>query len=175
MIKQIGIGVALSAALIACGGSSTDTKLSEPTVNKEYTLNPAEAQAIITGYLTVKDALVQTDQAATSAAATVLLSKLPAGNASVSDMLASAEKIASASDVEVQRAQFENLSAQIHSMVLATGANESALYMQYCPMAFDNKGASWLSAEKQVNNPYFGDKMLHCGKVEATIEAGGNK
>lgn len=172
MIRQIVICLALGAGLISCGGTSADSKLSEPKVLKEYTLNPEEAQAIITDYLAIKDALVQTDQMATTTAAESLLSKLPAENASVSDMRVSSKKIASATDIETQRTQFESLSAQVYSMVLSTGANESALYIQYCPMAFDNKGASWLSAEKQVNNPYFGDVMLHCGKVESTIEAG---
>jgi len=40
------------------------------------------------------------------------------------------------------------------------------LYRQYCPMAFQNKGAYWLSSEKKIMNPYFGDKMLHCGVVK---------
>jgi hypothetical protein len=26
-----------------------------------------------------------------------------------------------------------------------------------------------LSAEKEVNNPYFGDMMLHCGSVKETL------
>lgn len=171
-IRQIGMCLALGAGLIACGGTSSDSKLSEPEVLKEYTLNPENAQAIITDYLALKDALVQTDQMAATTAASSLLSKLPAENASVSDMRKSAKKIASSTDIETQRTHFENLSAQVYSMVLSTGANESSLYVQYCPMAFDNKGASWLSAEKQVNNPYFGDVMLHCGKVESTIDAG---
>jgi hypothetical protein len=36
-------------------------------------------------------------------------------------------------------------------------------------MAFNNEGAYWLSAEKEVNNPYFGDKMLHCGSVKEEL------
>jgi hypothetical protein len=32
-------------------------------------------------------------------------------------------------------------------------------------MANDGKGGDWLqkSSDKQVNNPYFGAKMAHCG------------
>ena len=49
---------------------------------------------------------------------------------------------------------------------IATGK----LYYQYCPMAFNNKGAYWLSNEEAIRNPYFGDKMLKCGLVERDIE-----
>jgi Cu(I)/Ag(I) efflux system membrane fusion protein len=32
-------------------------------------------------------------------------------------------------------------------------------------MANNNKGAVWLSAEKDIMNPYYGDAMLTCGNV----------
>jgi Cu(I)/Ag(I) efflux system membrane fusion protein len=32
-------------------------------------------------------------------------------------------------------------------------------------MANNNKGAIWLSAEKNIFNPYFGDSMLRCGSI----------
>jgi hypothetical protein len=37
-------------------------------------------------------------------------------------------------------------------------------------MAFDDQGADWLSAEEQIRNPYFGDKMLKCGLVEQDLK-----
>jgi hypothetical protein len=43
------------------------------------------------------------------------------------------------------------------------------LYQQFCPMAFNNTGAHWLSAEMEIFNPYFGDKMLHCGEIKDSI------
>jgi membrane fusion protein, copper/silver efflux system len=36
-------------------------------------------------------------------------------------------------------------------------------------MADSNKGADWLSLEKEIRNPYYGDAMLSCGSVERTI------
>ncbi|MBA4058359.1 MAG: hypothetical protein C0490_26815, partial [Marivirga sp.] len=44
------------------------------------------------------------------------------------------------------------------------------LYLEYCPMANNNEGAYWLSNEKEIKNPYFGDKMLKCGSVKETIQ-----
>jgi len=42
-------------------------------------------------------------------------------------------------------------------------------YYQYCPMAFDNKGAYWISNETEIRNPYFGEKMLKCGENKDTL------
>jgi len=37
-------------------------------------------------------------------------------------------------------------------------------------MADDNKGGYWLSTEKKIKNPYFGSKMIKCGKVKEIIK-----
>jgi Cu(I)/Ag(I) efflux system membrane fusion protein len=37
-------------------------------------------------------------------------------------------------------------------------------------MANNDKGATWVSAQEEIINPYFGDMMLRCGNVEYTIE-----
>jgi membrane fusion protein, copper/silver efflux system len=41
---------------------------------------------------------------------------------------------------------------------------------QHCPMADNDKGADWLSSEKEIMNPYFGESMLRCGEVTKTFE-----
>ena len=46
---------------------------------------------------------------------------------------------------------------------------KDTFYVQHCPMANDNNGADWLSKEKEIKNPYYGDKMLKCGMVSETI------
>ncbi|MHC4278233.1 MAG: efflux RND transporter periplasmic adaptor subunit [Planctomycetota bacterium] len=43
------------------------------------------------------------------------------------------------------------------------------LYKLHCPMAFNNRGADWLQADKDTRNPYFGASMLKCGKVTEVI------
>jgi Cu(I)/Ag(I) efflux system membrane fusion protein len=37
-------------------------------------------------------------------------------------------------------------------------------------MADDNTGGDWLSLEKAIENPYFGDKMLTCGSVVKVLQ-----
>ncbi len=50
----------------------------------------------------------------------------------------------------------------------------AAVHTVNCPMAFGNRGADWLSAERAVENPYFGARMFGCGEVTGTVsgEAG---
>ena len=48
--------------------------------------------------------------------------------------------------------------------------SEESYYEIFCPMAFNNIGASWLSKEKDVNNPYFGAGMLKCGEVKREFD-----
>jgi len=43
--------------------------------------------------------------------------------------------------------------------------NAKSYYEIFCPMAFGNIGAFWLSKDRDVNNPYFGTSMLKCGEV----------
>ena len=71
--------------------------------------------------------------------------------------------------VKEQRIYFEGLSSNIYTLAKNT-QTEMDLYQQYCPMAFDNTGAHWISDKEKVFNPYFGDKMLRCGKVTEVIE-----
>ncbi len=47
------------------------------------------------------------------------------------------------------------------------------LFQAFCPMALNNQGASWLQASEQINNPYFGRKMLRCGEIRGRIAADG--
>ncbi len=46
---------------------------------------------------------------------------------------------------------------------------KAAIAEAFCPMAFDNKGARWLQAGREIRNAYFGSQMLRCGEIKATI------
>ena len=45
------------------------------------------------------------------------------------------------------------------------------LYEVFCPMAFDDQGASWLQTSKKVANPYYGAEMLRCGTILPVAKA----
>jgi len=153
-MKNLFTLLALAFVLTSCGSGDKESKQETTTASA----SPVES------YLAIKDALVKTDASEASKAAKAFLK-----SNSNAKLTASLEAIANASDVKVQRQAFEKLSMDMYEVVKA-GNNESPLYKQYCPMAFNNKGAFWLAAEEEVNNPYFGDMMLHCGRVDEVID-----
>jgi len=69
------------------------------------------------------------------------------------------------SPIAHQREHFKDLSVDMIDLISITG-NSTMLYEQHCPMYDNKKGASWLSADSNIENPYYGSKMLSCGKVE---------
>ena len=82
---------------------------------------------------------------------------------------AHSEKIADSQDIVEQRQQFGLLSTTLIQALQQFGLKDRTLYVQHCPMSFDNTGADWLSLEKEILNPYFGDEMLTCGYVTGEL------
>jgi len=66
------------------------------------------------------------------------------------------------SSLEMARKDFFNWSENL-SELLQEKSSIQIIYEQQCPMAFGNKGATWLSLEQEIKNPYFGSEMLNCG------------
>ncbi len=75
-----------------------------------------------------------------------------------------------AKDIEILRKSFKAISEQIVVIFKNFGSPEEPLFVDYCPMADRDKGANWLSKEKEIRNPYFGKAMLKCGENTATIK-----
>ncbi|MFC5190765.1 efflux RND transporter periplasmic adaptor subunit [Algoriphagus aquatilis] len=81
-------------------------------------------------------------------------------------------KMASAKDIEEARKHFSMLSFHLLEMTETFGINKDVVYKDYCPMAFGDQGAYWLSEKKDITNPYFGASMLACGEVKQTYFKG---
>ncbi|MGG6231024.1 efflux RND transporter periplasmic adaptor subunit [Tenacibaculum sp. SDUM215027] len=141
-----------------------------------------QLQKAYEGYIELKDALVKTDANAAKTSAENLQKnlmsidmKLLTNKAThqqwmqlIPALKSSNAEIAKTTDVAIQRKYFKIVSDNFIKAVQSFGINE-VTYKQYCPMADSDKGAYWLSKEKQVLNPYFGDMMLKCGEVKETI------
>ncbi|GGF16114.1 DUF3347 domain-containing protein [Echinicola rosea] len=121
-----------------------------------------ESAKVFHHYLTVKNALVEGDAAAASEGAKKLLA------VDGFQGQEAAKKIEAASDIAVQRDAFVALSASVEQLV-ASQVSSGAVYKQYCPMAFEGKGGYWLSDQEAIRNPYYGDKMLTCGRVDKVM------
>ena len=73
--------------------------------------------------------------------------------------------------IEMKRHHFSIVSNKTTEAIEKFGINTvNPVYLEFCPMAFDNKGGFWISKEKEIKNPYFGDKMLKCGEVKKTFD-----
>ena len=133
-------------------------------------------------YLSLKDALIRTDGAAASASATrlssaiseVKMENLPMDVHIVwmkvlNDLQTDSKQIAATKDASLQRNYFINLSSNMYALIKVS-KYEQPVYYQFCPMANDGKGANWLSKEDAIKNPYYGAKMLTCGKTLETIK-----
>jgi Cu(I)/Ag(I) efflux system membrane fusion protein len=69
--------------------------------------------------------------------------------------------------IDEARKAFNGLSQTMLSLEQSFGHDSDESYYEiFCPTAFNNTGASWLSKEKDINNPYFGASMLKCGEVK---------
>lgn len=77
--------------------------------------------------------------------------------------------IQASTDIEEQRTSFKNFSEDLYKTIKAYGLGGTTAYYEFCPMAFNNSGAYWLSDNVVIRNPYFGDKMLTCGSVEEEL------
>lgn len=172
--------------------TSVENKTTEVEKDNIQTLKPsftvwdenvsAHIRSIFDHYAHIKTALVNENTLEAKRGADAILqsvktfdkSLLPADqkkayDKSIVDLRNSASQISSSGDPEAQRVHFSTLSIQAYGLAKSFGAGKT-IYHDHCPMAFDNKGAMWLSENKEISNPYFGKKMMNCGTVEEIIE-----
>jgi hypothetical protein len=133
----------------------------------EVKFNDTKVAKVYQSYIKLKTALINSDVNTTADEANMLKAELVNAGADEVGVLA-AQAITESTDVEAQRQEFVTITQAVEKML--EGAIESGVvYKQYCPMAFDFKGGYWLSNSTEINNPFFGDKMLRCGKVTSEI------
>lgn len=76
-----------------------------------------------------------------------------------------------AEDMEAARDAFYHISKAVIELHNAFGhVSDINYYLTFCPMARDNQGAFWLQTVDTVYNPFYGDMMLRCGEIKATLE-----
>lgn len=182
MTIKYSLCLLLFVGLLSCEGSSSDTdNATEIGVNTPAEVAEQKAEAPATGdtsfkdgmtgkvwqnYLHIRTALINADVNEAAAAAGNLMEALTSERV---DIKKAAMVISEADDIEAQRAAFAELSEEMEEL-LDGALSDGTIYKQHCPMAFDGTGANWFSEVSEIRNPYFGDKMLTCGKVVAEIE-----
>lgn len=119
-------------------------------------------------YIGIKTALVASDNSEAQKHANMLLTSLTEAKAE-QVLLDATKQLAEASDIDKQREAFSKVTKGMET-VLKGALSSGEIYKQFCPMAFEGKGDYWFSNSKEIRNPYFGDKMLKCGRVEEVIK-----
>lgn len=142
---------------------------------------------LINAYIECKDALVASDTTTATAAAQTLraasdslkVNEIKGDSTGViketaltytSSIASSAQALVAANSIEGKRKEFGNLADAVWTLTRTVRYDGKKLYWEYCPMAFNNQGAYWISYERDIKNPYFGSKMMNCGSVEDSID-----
>ncbi len=157
--------------------SSHSTSIDVSTKAKE------ELKALFKTYFDLKDALVSDNLENAVAVSKDMSSVLSKVNMSVfsgeahdiwmnhsSSLNNELRKATNTNDIEGMRMIFKNISDQMVMLIKTFGAIDEPVYIDYCPMANNDKGAEWLSTKKEIRNPYFGSSMLKCGEVKQEIK-----
>lgn len=79
-------------------------------------------------------------------------------------------RIKASNNIEAQRAAYADFSDNLYRAIKMFGVTGVTIFYQYCPMARDEKGAFWLSATKEIKNPYYGSAMITCGETKEVIK-----
>ncbi len=169
-----------SAQLSGRYSMMTEPKTKSVSVPEEFR---QQLTTVVENYYAVKNALVKSDGVTATAAGKDVITTLKLIDMKLLDEVAharwmellpsirkSAEGIHTKNDIHEQRIHFEILSNHLIEAVELFGLTQSVTYQAYCPMAFGDKGAYWLSEFEDIKNPYFGDAMLTCGENKAVYK-----
>jgi Cu(I)/Ag(I) efflux system membrane fusion protein len=200
MKKTLIVVIVLAAIILIarpffCNGKKDDKSANGTVEEKQQPISIASNSdafnqsftSLINAYIDLKDALVASDAAkATDAAQTLRtasdslkVNEIKGDSTGViketaltytSSISSSAQALVAAKDIEAKRKEFGNIADAMWTLTRTVRYGGKKLYWEYCPMAFNNQGAYWISYERDIKNPYFGSKMMNCGSVEDSID-----
>jgi hypothetical protein len=190
-MKNTALILSIIILSIACKNKDekTETTETETKTNVAYSYSEVFSQSVnntLNAYYNLKDAFVASDTAGVNAAGKELKTLLDSlkldevqkndslGFSSIygrpGDVAAEVTGMLGESDIEKKRESFEMISNAFYDILRVIKPAGTTIYYQYCPMAFDSKGAYWLSNADSIRNPYFGKKMLTCGETKETLK-----
>jgi len=185
---QLSGGRSMMNPDVEATGSSLD-RAPIPQDKKEHLKVDVSAQAknelntITRSYLSLKDALVKDDFSAAKKEAAVLNKNIQGVQPSAfsseakiawdsfrKELRTHAEVVSSGGNIGSMREGFDELSTTMIGLVKSFELLDETTYVQFCPMANNDRGAEWLSRSPEIANPYYGSAMLKCGEVTETLK-----
>jgi len=183
------LAIAALALLAACGGTNkkaAEIKKDEPlAASKNSSDFNNKFTSLLNSYYGLKDALAASNdtlaasqaKALTASAGNLNLKEAKADSSIiemadqyVGSVSAEAQALAAEPTLEEKRKSFQMISDNMYDLVRTVHFDREIVYHQFCPMAFNDAGAFWLSSSADIKNPYFGKKMLTCGEVKDSID-----
>lgn len=178
--------------LAACSNSSNTTQSTTATADDSTSTKTVTSQAsekgvpttaLLSSYLKLKNAFTIDDDKNAAAAGNEMVaafanfdtkSLTPEQSKAYTDIYDDAKEHAehigdNVGNIVHQREHFDVLSKDIYDLVKLLGTSQP-LFVDHCPMYNNNKGAIWLSEEKDIKNPYFGKAMPTCGTVTEELK-----
>ena len=134
--------------------------------------NTLQASQLLQSYFNIKNALVAGNVKIASTNAEQFLQAVNDGDLKTigkdnrKALLQAAGQISHSKNIQQQREYFATLSTNMYALAKVVKLNTAPIYYSYCPM----KKTYWLSNDKAIKNPYFGNAMLTCGEVTETIQ-----
>ncbi|MEJ7828190.1 MAG: DUF3347 domain-containing protein [Segetibacter sp.] len=183
------LSIAAIVLLAACGDSDKPSNVTAQDQPLKQSKNSAAFnsafQTLLTNYYHLKDALVATNDTMAVNSARLLIANADSlkmdelkADSSIVEMAegylqsisAEAKALVAEPKIEEKRKSFQMISDNMYDLVRSVRFDQQIVYHQYCPMAFNDAGAYWLSNTSDIKNPYFGKKMLTCGEIKDSVD-----
>jgi hypothetical protein len=181
----------LTLLLAACGSSDEKAKeqpilpqgplaksANSDTFNLSFGKLMTDYYALKEGFVTEKDsAIAQSARSMIVSADSLQLKALKADTNLVATALtyslgisAELKGLLGEMKIEGKRKSFQIVSDQLYDLVRTVQYDREVVYLDYCPMAFNDQGANWLSNTATIRNPYIPAKMISCGEIKDSID-----
>jgi hypothetical protein len=170
--KSVLLTVLGIASLTACSNQAQKSEQSNEKSPAEAAINSTkqeQSNPLLSQYLAIKTALVESDFEKTKKLAAEKMDNKNLSEKVLKAIASPLKMISEAKDIAGQREHFKTLSEKVYEIAQKNKLSENTLYRQFCPMAFGGEGGYWLSSNEEIMNPYFGDRMLHCGVVKEEL------
>jgi len=179
-----------SLPFAACGGNVRETSSTSNQEVKVRLLSETAAgmDHLYSAYLSIKNTLVESDAVAADTDALNMLQVVDSlsndrmfQSADSTMPIASLEPLIQsflkAKTLSEKRRSFQSIGMSLQRLLSHPGSASRPVYIQTCPMAFDDtEAASWLSDSREIVNPYLGKNhpkyasgMLHCGELTDSL------
>jgi Cu(I)/Ag(I) efflux system membrane fusion protein len=181
--------LAVLFALAACGESDKPAEEAKKDAPLAQSVNSTGFNTtfgnLLTNYYQLKDALVASNDTMSVTAAKSLIASadsvkfndvkadssiIQMAEGYVQSVSAEAKALIGEPTLEAKRKSFQMISDMMYDLVRSVRYDRETVYHQFCPMAFNDAGAYWLSRTSDIKNPYFGKKMLTCGEVKDSLK-----